>query len=100
MGRGKRPRSRGGGVVSEPTYRVELENDPTEIEPCRWHAKVYRVADGEQVYSAWGSTRDYAFDSAQTWARAAVQPPEAPSTVYLTEDGEIHDRFDLHSVKA
>ena len=81
--------------MSEPTYRVELDNDPTEIEPCRWHGKIYRVSDGEQVQSTWGSTLEEAFDAAQTWARAALEEADPSRTVYLTEDGDILDPHEV-----
>ena len=81
--------------MSEPTYRVELDHDPTEIEPCKWHARVFRITDDEQVHSTWGGTLEQAFDAAQEWCRASLADPEPSRTVYLTEDGDILDPHEV-----
>lgn len=82
--------------MSEPTYRVDLSNDPTEIEPCRWAARIIRLSDGEQVTgSQWGATREQAFDAAQEWIKRANGPSEPPSSVYLSEDGDILDPHEV-----
>lgn len=82
--------------MSEPTYRVELQHDPAEIKPCQWAARIYRVADDVQVASTqWGETREASFDAAQEIVRRMAVPPEDPSTVYLTEDGDILDPHEV-----
>lgn len=84
--------------MSEPTYRVELRHTPEDAD-WPWSASVVRIADELPLFVRCGSSREQAFERAkEAVRRASAQEP--PSDVYLTEDGEIHDRFDLHSVKA
>lgn len=80
--------------MSEPTYRIELTHRPEKDFDFRWIASVYRVADDEYVECAIASTREDAFDKARAWCVAKARKPEPPSTVFLTEDGDIHDPHD------
>jgi hypothetical protein len=72
----------------EPTYRVDLEHEPTEA-MIPWTARITRLSDGEYLKAVYGSTRNEAFESAQSWIKAKSTPPERGATVYMTEDGEI-----------
>lgn len=92
-----------GSAVSEPTYRIELTHDPasgTASLGCPWRAHVYRITDDEVMTVEYGSTRERAFDNAQAWARSAATVPESPSTVCLTEDGDIHDPHDTPNLRS
>lgn len=82
--------------MSEPTYRIELSHHPEDNIAVEWHGEVYPVADDDSwpLFHSYGSTREEAFNKAQAWAKAKAQEPHAPSMVFLTEDGDIHDPFD------
>jgi hypothetical protein len=73
----------------EPTYRIDLEHDPAD-RTLPWTARIVRLSDDTHVKSEWGTTRTEAFDNAQSWVRAKAATPERPSSVHVTEDGEIH----------
>ena len=73
----------------EPSYRIDLEHDPTD-RTLPWTAKIIRLADDTHVKSEWGSTRIEAFEHAQTWVRAKATKPERTTSLYVDEDGEIH----------
>lgn len=77
--------------MSEPTYRVDLQHHPEQTFP--WVATVVRLADDFPMRTTVGSNREDAFDRAQAIVRAMSQP-EAPSTVFLSEDGDIIDPHD------
>jgi len=81
--------------MSEPTYRVELEHDPTSsVNAVPWTARVVRLSDDAVVTVEYAQNRERAFDKAQEWVKLSTITPEAPSTVFLTEDGELLDPFD------
>lgn len=79
--------------MSEPTYRVELEHHPHD-EDWPWAASVIRVSDELPLFVRCGSTREDAFDRAQQAIRVMGQP-QAPSSVYLSEDGDILDPHEV-----
>ena len=91
--------------MSEPTYRVELSHHPENGLEVEWRAAVYSAADVEPVmgssiyamslFDAYRATREDAFDAAQAWCKAKAQEPLSPSTVFLTEDGDILDRHEV-----
>ena len=88
--------------MSEPTYRIELSHHPENGSAVEWQAAVYSVAEYDPVlpymsslHNCYAGTREDAFNDAQTWVKAKSREPLAPSTVFLTEDGEIHDQFDV-----
>jgi hypothetical protein len=89
--------------VSEPTYRVELTHDPASGNAVCWEAKVYAVAEYDEaasnfsVFTGYGGTREDAFTVAQDWCKAKATEPLAPSTVFLTEDGELLDPFEVQT---
>lgn len=86
--------------MSEPTYRIELTHRPEEGLEVAWHGAVYSVGDWRDdrgnfaLYHSFDATREAAFDQAQAWCKAKAQEPLSPSTVFLTEDGDIHDPHD------
>jgi len=73
----------------EPSYRIDLEHDPTEL-TLPWRAKIIRCADDTHVKSVFGTTRTDAFEAAQAWVRAKAETPERTTSLYVDEDGEIH----------
>ena len=82
--------------MSEPTYRVELQHDPSEISGLEWSARIYRISDGEQAFvTQWAGSREDAFDRAQGIVRRVAAGGESPSTVLLTEDGDILDPHEV-----
>ena len=87
--------------MSEPTYRVDLTHNPADGSNVCWTARVFRPSQqDEHVHVTWGSSREEAFDLAQLWIKANTIAPQPPSTVYLTEDGDILPPHELHSVKS
>ena len=84
--------------MSEPTYRIELQHEP-QYTQVPWSARIYRISDDEMIGRGDGSTRVEAFDAAQAQVRA-LRITEAPSTVYLTEDGDIHDPHDTPTLRS
>ena len=82
--------------MSEPTYRIELTHKPENGEHVCWRAAVYPVSEPDSwaIFDSFDATREQAFDKAQAWCKAKAQEPLAPSTVFLTEDGELLDPFD------
>jgi hypothetical protein len=83
--------------VSEPTYRIELTNHPEDGAAVCWRAAVYSVADYDEnstynpaIFDAFRATREDAMDAAQAWCKAKASEPQEPSTVFLNEDGELH----------
>ena len=78
--------------MSEPTYRIELTHEP-QYPSIPWSARIIRLSDGDHIRTENGQTREEAFDKAQHTVRA-MQNPESPSVVFLTEDGDIHDHHD------
>lgn len=84
--------------MSEPTYRIELSHHPENGTAVSWTAVVYAVADESyHIFDCFAATREAAFDKAQTWCRAKASEPQAPSTVFLTEDGDIHDPHEVQA---
>ena len=80
--------------MSEPTYRVELTHHPENGIDVEWRAAVYAIAFAPgslSVYDAFRATREDAFGAAQAWCKAKATEPLTPSTVFLTEDGDILD---------
>ena len=84
-----------GGVVSEPTYRVELTHHPENGEFVSWKASLYLIASEHCVTSFYRAGREEAFDAVQKFVRGLIQEPERPSTVLLTEDGDILDPHEV-----
>lgn len=84
--------------MSEPTYRVELTHRPENGIGVEWHAAVYVASEGPDypytTFDAFRATREEAFEAAQSWCKAKATAPLAPSTVFLTEDGDIIDRHE------
>lgn len=85
--------------MSEPTYRVELTHHPENGLGVEWRAAVYPAAEDDSypytMFDAFRATREDAFDVAQAWCKAKAQEPLAPSTVMLTEDGDILDPHEV-----
>ena len=83
--------------MSEPTYRVELTHHPENGLGVRWEAAVYEIASGDTfpMHTMFGADREQAFDHAQGWIKAKAQAPDDPSTVFLTEDGDILDPHEV-----
>ena len=77
--------------MSEPTYRVEIK--PTGTAEFPWSASIYRISDERLVAGKVGETEQEAFRRAQDFVRAVSQQAES-EPVFLTEDGEIHDRHE------
>lgn len=87
--------------MSEPTYRIELTHHPELMPGNRWQAAIFAIADdGIPLATKFGVSREEAFDSAQTWCKAKAQEPVESSTVFLTEDGEIHDPHDTTTLRS
>lgn len=85
--------------MSEPTYRVELTHHPENGAAVCWRAAIYwpsSFGSDDYVTDFLGRSREHAFELAQTWVRGKSQKPDDPSTVYLTEDGDILDPHDPH----
>ena len=87
--------------MSEPTYRIELSHHPENGIDVSWRAAIYSTAEFDAdsqfhhtMHDVFRATREDAFDVAQAWCKAKAQEPLAPSTVFLTEDGELLDPFD------
>ena len=80
--------------MSDPTYRVELTHHPENGSAVCWRSAVYNMHD-DFVDDFYRSSREAAFEAAQTWVWGKQQRPDDPSTVYLTEDGDIHDRHEV-----
>ena len=82
--------------MSEPTYRVELAHDPTEPEVFQWSARVIRLSDESQMCARFGASREEAFAGGQSWIQMYHHAErQAPSEVYLTEDGSILDPHEV-----
>lgn len=82
--------------MSEPTYRVELIHNPaSEYPSVPWSAEVFRLMDDERVFITFETSRDSAFDVAQAWVKRQLLDAERPSTVMLSEDGEIIDPHEV-----
>lgn len=82
--------------MSEPTYRVELIHDPASEYPnVPWSAEIFRITDGERVYLTFEPSREAAFNDAQAWIKRQLLDAERPSTVFLTEDGDILDPHEV-----
>lgn len=93
--------------MSEPTYRIELTHRPEEGLAVAWHAGVYDAGEWVDngpgcfaIFHAFGADREAAFDNAQAWCKAKATEPHAPSTVFLTEDGDIHDPHDQPNLRS
>ena len=82
--------------MSEPTYRVEVQHDPSEIDGLQWSARIYRLSDDAQPYpTQWGATMEDAFERAQELVKRVAAGPTSGATVLLTEDGEIIDPHEV-----
>ena len=82
--------------MSEPTYRVELVHNPASDYPnVPWSAEVFRITDSGRVYITFEPSRDEAFNAAQAWIKRQLLDAERPSTVFLTEDGDILDPHEV-----
>ena len=78
--------------MSEPTYRVELTHHP-EMPLRPWQAEIHRCSDDGYMAQLWGESRQIATELAGAWVWRQKYG-EPPSTVFLTEEGEIHDRHE------
>lgn len=77
--------------MSEPTYRVDLNHHPEDGPHVCWRAVVVRVRDEELLEVKHGSSREEAFAFALQWVAGLTSTPERPSSVYLSEDGDLLD---------
>jgi len=75
-------------AVSEPTYLIRVEHDPTDP-TLPWAAKVYTLADDTHAVTRWGSTEKEAVEAAQVWMRARASEPEPSRDYWADESGEI-----------
>jgi len=74
--------------MSEPTYLIRVEHDPTDP-TLPWSAKVYRITDHGHAVTRWGSTGEEAVQAAQAWMRAKASEPEPPREYFADESGEL-----------
>lgn len=74
--------------MSEPTYRVDLSHDPSQIYP--WRASIVRLADEQELRGLVADSREDAFALAVKYVHGLNQP-QRPSSVYLSEDGDLLD---------
>ena len=81
--------------MSEPTYRVRLIHRPEKESHLEWEAAVFRCADDTFADTFIAESREAAFDKARSWVVRKSLPAEDPSTVYLTEDGDILDPHEV-----
>lgn len=79
--------------MSEPTYRVELTHHP-EMPTAKYRAMIYTVAGDEYIGEQWAETRQLAAELAGAWCWQRTHS-EAPSTIMLTEDGDILDPHEV-----
>ena len=82
----------------EPTYRIELTHHP-EMPLRPFRAAIYRVADDEYLCDVYGATREDAVDEASKYAYSQTHA-ELSSTVFLTEEGDIHDPHDTPTLRS
>lgn len=78
--------------MSEPTYRVDLTHSPAEMYP--WRAAIVRLSDDEEVKGCVAPTREEAFAEALRVV-VSLKHPERPSSVYLSEDGDLLDPHEV-----
>ena len=78
--------------MSEPTYRVDLTHDPSQM--YQWRAAVIRLADDEELKGLVADSREEAFTLALQYV-VALRSPERSSSVYLSEDGDLMDPHEV-----
>ena len=79
--------------MSKPTYRVDLDHTPEDIE-WPWSASVVRLSDELPLFVRCGNTREQAFERAQAAVKEAGNK-QSSSVVLLTEDGDILDPHEV-----
>ena len=78
--------------MSEPTYRVDLTHNPADLYP--WRAVIVRLSDDTEIKSCVDGSREEAFAEAVRIVHA-INHPERPSSVYLSEDGDLLDPHEV-----
>lgn len=77
--------------MSEPTYRIETEHDPS-YSAIPWSAYIWRISDETKIGRGDGLTREAALEDAQRIIAAKRAEQYAPQTFYADENGGvIHD---------
>ena len=74
--------------MSEPTYLIRLEHEPTAI-GMEWKAGVTRLVDGSCAVVRFGSTEEEAVKAAQAWMRAEWGEKQPGRELYAQEDGTL-----------
>lgn len=80
--------------MSEPTYRVDLSHHPEHL-PYPWRGVVVRLSDEQEIKLTVGESREDAFARALQFVHDLNRiEPQHPSSVYLSEDGDLLDPHD------
>jgi len=82
--------------VSDPTYRIDVEHDPSD-RAFPWKARVWRISDDQIVAARVGDTAEQVTTLARETVYEMTHLQAAPFTVYVDDDGQP---VEAHSVKA
>ena len=75
--------------MSEPSYRINTEHRPEEVEWAQWTARVTQLSDGSQVDQEWAKTEDRVIEKAQQWIAARNTPTDPGRVLFADESGSI-----------
>lgn len=75
--------------MSEPSYRITTEYDPTEPDGLRWQARIVSLADGSRVATSYGHTEELALEAALAHIAALAAPRPSGGVYFANEDGSL-----------
>lgn len=75
--------------MSEPSYRITTEYDPSEPDGVAWEARIVRLSDGEKVRAVWGATEELALEAASGYIERLGRPQQAGHVYFANEDGSL-----------
>jgi hypothetical protein len=75
--------------MSEPTYRITTEYDPSEADGVAWEARIVRLSDGQKIRSVWGATEELTLEAASVYLERLNRPQQAGHVYFANEDGSL-----------